>query len=213
MPFYSKSRRHKVLKYTQPQKPDRGGAMQLRKTITMMILLAAFLLTIAIPFGFCADVAKIGTVNFQKLFENSTAGKAARDKINVEGQRMEQDLKQNGEEIKALEKRLEQDTGVMSKQAREEQKWELERKIDDVKALKKKYDRRIQELQLQLVNEVRQSVLEIIQDHGKKEGYLLILEDISVVYAPGHVDITDEIVKIYNTQYAKQGKKNQGPKE
>lgn len=186
--------------------------MPLRKSMTILITAAAFLLTIAIPAGFCADVAKIGTVNFQRIFENSSAGKAAREKINTAGKRMEADLKQNGEEIKALEKRLDQNAGVMSKQAREEQKWELERKIDDVKALKKKYDRKIQELQLQLVNEVRQSVLQIVQDYGKKEGYLMILEDMSVVYAPQHVDLTDEIVKRYNDQYAKQGNKNQGPK-
>ena len=186
--------------------------MPFRKTMIVMITVAVSLLNISIPFGFCADVAKIGTVNFQRIFENSTAGKAARDKINSEGQRMEQDLKQNGDEIKALEKRLEQDTGVMSRQAREEQKWELERKIEDIKALKKKYDRRIQDLQLQVVNDVRQSVLQIIQDYGKKEGFLLIIEDISVVYSPQQLDVTDQIVKIYNDQYAKQGKQNQGPK-
>jgi len=186
--------------------------MPFRKTMIMMIFTAAFLLTMPIPFAFCADVAKIGTVNFQRIFENSTAGKSARDKIVSEGQRMEQDLKQSGEEIKALEKRLEQDTGVMSRQAREEQKWELERKIEDIKALRKKYDRRIQDLQLQLVNDVRQSVLQIIQDLGKKEGFLLIIEDISVVYSPQQLDITDQIIKMYNDQYAKQGKQNQGPK-
>jgi len=126
---------------------------------------------------------------------------------------MEQDLKQNGDQIKALEKRLEQDAGIMSKQAREEQRWELERKISDVQALKKKYDRSIQELQVQLVNEVRQGVLAVIQEYGKKEGYLMIVEDISVVYTPENLDVTDEIVKRYNANYAKQGKKNQGPKQ
>jgi outer membrane protein len=89
----------------------------------------------------------------------------------------------------------------------------LERKISDVQALKKKYDRSIQELQVQLVNEVRQGVLAVIQDYGKKEGYLMIVEDISVVYTPENLDVTDEIVKRYNANYAKQGKKNQGPKQ
>ena len=186
--------------------------MRIRKTVIVMMTVFAFLLTSGITTGFCADVAKIGTINFQKIFENSTGGKAVKELINTEGQRMEQDLKQNGEEIKALESRLEKDTGIMSKEAREELKWELDRKIADVKALKMKYDRKIQEMQVRLVNEVRQEVLQVIQSHGKKEGYLLILEDISVVYAPGNLDITDVIIKLYNEQYAKRGKQNQGPK-
>jgi outer membrane protein len=186
--------------------------MPFRKKITIMMTTAAFLLAVAIPSGFCAGVVKIGTVNFQRIFENSTAGKATRDKINAEGKRMEDDLKKNGEAIKTLQKRLDDEAGVMTKDAREDQKWELERKINDVKALKEKYNHRIQELQVQLVNEVRKNVLQIVQDYGKKEGYTLILEDISVVYAPQSYDLTDQIVKIYNDQYAKQGKKNQGPK-
>ena len=177
-------------------------------TTTLLVLL----LTMGVNSGYCADVAKIGTINFQKIFENSNGGKAVKDLVNAEGQRMEQDLKQKGEEIKALESRLEKDTGIMSKEAREEIEWELDRKIADVKALKMKYDRKIQEMQVRLVNEVRQEVLQQIQSYGKKEGYLLILEDISVVYAPGNLDITDVIIKLYNDQYLKKGKQSQGPK-
>lgn len=173
--------------------------MRLSKTVTMTSL-ALLIMVIGIPSGFCADVAKIGTVNFQRIFENSSAGKAVKAEINAEGKRMEQDLKAKGEEIKALEKRLSDDAGVMSKEAREEQRWEYERKIDEVKALKKKYDRQIQELQMQKVNGVRQEVLQLIQEYGKKEGYLLIVEDINVVYAPQNMDLTDEIIKRYNAK-------------
>jgi len=186
--------------------------MPFRKTM-MMMTVTFLIMSIGMPMGYCADVAKIGTVNFQEIFEKSTGGQAVKDQINTEGRRMEQDLKQKGEEIKALEKQLDQGAGVMSKSAREERKWEYERKIDDVKALKQKYDRKIQELQMQLVNEVRQDVLKILQDYGKKEGYLLIIDNLTYVYAPEHIDITDAIIKLYNEQYAKSGKKNQGPKE
>jgi outer membrane protein len=173
--------------------------MRLSKLV-MMLSLAFCWLTIGIPSGFCADNAKIGTVNFQKIFENSTTGKAVKAEINAQGQRMEKDLKAKGDEIKALEKRLGDDAGVMSKEAREEQRWEYERKIDEVKALKKKYDRQIQDLQMQRVNGVRQEVLQLIQEYGKKEGYLLIVEDVNVVYAPSNVDLTDEIIKRYNAK-------------
>lgn len=188
-----------------------GGDMQFGKII-IFTTITLFLLTIAAPSGFCADIAKIGTVNFQKIFENSTGGQAVKGKIQAEGRRMEQELKQMGADINAMEKRLSQDSGVMDKSAREEQKWEMDRKIDEFKALKKKYDRQIQEMQMQLINEVRQDVLKLIHEYGKKEGYLLIVEDLTVVYAPQQLDITDEIIKRYNDEYRKQGKKSQGPR-
>lgn len=183
--------------------------MILRK-ITMMTIVVFFILTINAPMGFCADVAKIGVISFQKIFEHSKAGKAAAEQIKAEGQLMEQDLKQKSEEISALKKRLE--SGAMDKNVREEQQWELGRKIDDVKALKKKYDRKLNEMNMKLVQEVQKEVLDIVKAYGKKEGFLLIVEEITAVYAPQQLDITDNIIKIYNDTYAKQGKNKQGPK-
>jgi outer membrane protein len=153
--------------------------------------------------GFCADVAKIGTVSFQKILENSIAGKAAKKEITEEGQRMEADLKKNGDEVKVMQEQLEKDAAVMSKEAREEKKWQLDRKMDDFKALKVKYDRKIQEIQMRLVNKVRKEVLEIINAYGKKSGYLLIVEDITALYAPETLDITDQIIQIYNEKQSK----------
>ena len=148
--------------------------------------------------AFSADVAKIGTISFQKIFDNSIAGKAAKEEINREGRRMEADLKSKGDEIKSLQQQLDNDGGLLSKEAREEKKWQLNRMVDDVKALKRKYDRQIQEFQVKHVNQIKKDVLDIIQNYGKKEGYLLILEDIGVIYAPQSVEITDQIIQIYN---------------
>jgi outer membrane protein len=191
----------------QLNKPE-GGNMRVRKSL-MIVMAGILFLAVGNTVGFCADVAKIGTVNFQKIFDSSTTGKQVREEINQEGQRMEADLKQKGEEIKALEQLLERDAGVMSKDARDEKKWQLDRKIDDVKALKRKYDRQIQELQVRLVNQVRKDVLGIIQTYGKKEGYLLIIEDISVVYAPQTIDVTDKIIQLYNNDQSAKNQKKQ----
>jgi outer membrane protein len=179
--------------------------MRFRMTLIIMTASVALAL-LGSSIGFCADVAKIGTVNFQKIFDNSATGQKVREEINQEGQRMEADLKQKGEEIKALEQLLERDAGIMTKEARDEKKWEMDRKIDDVKALKRKYDQQIQQLQIRLVNQVRKEVLGVIQSYGKKESYLLIVEDISVVYAPQGIDLTDKIIQLYNDEN-KKGKK------
>jgi outer membrane protein len=184
-----------------------GGEMEIRKT-AIIAAMGITLVMLGSTVGFCADVAKIGTVSFQKILSNSSAGKAAQEQITQEGQRMEADLKQKGEEIKTLEQKLKQNADVMSKEGRDEKSWELDRKINDIKALKKKYDHDIQELQMRLVNKMRKDLLQIIKDYGKKEGYLLIVEDISVVYAPQTLDITDQVIQIYNEQHAKQGKKS-----
>jgi len=180
------------------------------RDIGTITAVAVFLMLFNSTPGICADVAKIGVINFQKILENSEAGKSAKKELTTEGQSMESDLKSRSDEIKALQQMLERDTGVLSKEARDEKKWELDRKIDEAKALKKKYDRKIQELQAQLLSTIRQSLVSLIHEYGQKEGYLLIVEDISVVYAPKSIDLTDTIIKLYNEKYATPGAKTQG---
>lgn len=186
--------------------------MQLQKILTATAL-GLLMLAVGAPSGFCDNTPKLGTVNFQKIFENSTGGQAVKNQLNAEGQRLEQDLQKRADEIKAIEERLARDTGVMSQQAREEQRWELERKANDLNSLKRNYERRMQEMQARLINEVRQAVLQVVHGYAQQEGYALIVEDIGVVYAAAHLDITEEILKGYNEIYAKRGNQRQGARD
>jgi outer membrane protein len=184
-----------------------GGNMPIRK-LFLILVAGALAFTFSCPNGFCADVAKIGTVNSQQIVDKSAAGKAASNKMQREGQKMEADLNKLSDEIKALKQMVDQEenAGVMTKAAIEEKKWELSRKMEELKALKKRYDRKLQTMQMQLINQLRKDVAQIISDYGKKEGYLLIVENISVLYAPQSLDITDKIIQIYNKKYAEKNK-------
>jgi outer membrane protein len=186
-----------------------GGNMPIRKLI-LIFLVGTIVLTFGSPNGFCADVAKIGTVNSQKIVDKSAAGKAASNMMQSEGQKMEADLSKLSDEIKEIKQVVdkEDNAGVLTKSALEEKKWELGRKMEELKALKKRYDRKLQNMQMRLINELRKDVAQIITEYGKKEGYLLIVENISVLYAPQSLDITDQIIQIYNKKYAEEIKKN-----
>jgi outer membrane protein len=181
--------------------------MQIRKLIKLFMM-TTVLLALCGNSGFCADVAKIGTVNFEKIFNSSAGGKAVKNEINEEGRDMNAQLEKIQKEIKSLQDMLGNDSsaGLLDESAKENKRWELERKIDEVKALKKRFDRKIQELQVRLINGVRKDVLAIITDFGQKEGYLMIIEDINVVYTPKTLDITDKIIQLYDAQYSKKAK-------
>ncbi|MEJ2039328.1 MAG: OmpH family outer membrane protein [Desulfosarcinaceae bacterium] len=80
----------------------------MRKT-TLSIAAVILMLTLGATAGWCADVAKIGTVNFQKIFDSSKAGQKVKNEIKEAGQRMEADLKQIGDEISKIKEMLERD--------------------------------------------------------------------------------------------------------
>ncbi len=184
--------------------------MSNHKWLGFIVLLAAIIM-ISAGQAPCADVAKIGVIDFQKIFEKSEAGKNIKQEINQQGRRMEEDLKFRGKQIEALKKQLEREALVMSREKRDEKEREFRIKINDLKSLKQKYEKEIQQLQKRLINRVRRQVLDIVTEIGKKEGYLLIIEQIGVVYAPESVNLTDRVIQVYNERY-KQKKANKPSK-
>lgn len=173
------------------------------QSVSKWIFLSAMTLLVMASTGWSADVAKIGVVEFQGLLDNSDAGKKIKEEITTEGKKMEAELKEKGAEIEELKKRLEREALVMSKDMREEKEREFRIKVNDIKMLQKKYESDLQNLQKRLMGGLQKETLEIIDDIGKSEGYLLIMDKRGVLYSPSTIDITDEVIKRHNAKFSK----------
>ncbi|MDH3797354.1 MAG: OmpH family outer membrane protein [Desulfobacterales bacterium] len=150
-----------------------------------------------------ADVAKIGVANLQRVLETSNQGKSAQEEIKKQKDQMELELKQKGGEIEELRKQLERESMVMSKEKREEKEREIRIKINDFKSLEKRYRAQLQNLEKKLVNALLKEVSSLVEEIGKKEGYLLIINNSGVLYSPNSINITDQLIKQLNARYAK----------
>jgi len=150
-----------------------------------------------------ADVAKIGVIDLQRVLETSNPGKEAQAEIKKQKEKMETDLKQKGAEIEQIRQRLERESMVMNKEAREEKEREARIKLNDFKTLQKKYRSELQDLEKKLVNQLQSEVFSIVEELGKKEGYLLIISKIGVLYSPTTIEITDTLIQQLNRRHAK----------
>lgn len=155
-----------------------------------------------------AEVAKIGIVDFQRIIDNSNAGKRSAIEIKSQGKKMERILKKKEGEVEELNKALEQKALVMSQESREEKERNMRIKTNDLRSLRRRYLDILKDLNLKLSNRIKKDVFEIVKGIGKRGGYLLILERRvgGVVYAPNAIDITDKVIQEYNALDAKRAK-------
>jgi outer membrane protein len=184
--------------------PEKGDTMSMLKYVCVISLLILFFSNNA---SLAADVAKIGVIDLQRILETSKAGKSIQAELKKQKENMESDLKQKGAEIEKISKRIEREAMVMSKEMREEKEREQRIKINDFKSLQKKYRSDLQNLEVQLMNQMQKDIKELVDIIGKKEGYLLIINKFSVIYSPGSIDITDDLIKKLNAKTAKRKKK------
>ena len=169
--------------------------------IMVLILTVAWMATPCLG----ADVAKIGVVNIQKILLTSSAGKMAKAQINKKAREMEAKLTERKEEIDKLKETLEREALVMSKETREEREREIRIKINDIKSLKNKFEKDLKTIEGKVVKRIQSDMASIVEELGKKEGYLLIITNQVVLYAPVTIDITDQLIQLYNASLAEKG--------
>ncbi len=153
-----------------------------------------------------ADIAKIGVFNLQKVGMESDAGRAMQASITKQHDRMSSDLELKKKELDELGRKIETGMMVMNSVQKEELEREYRIRLGDLQALKKKYEEEIRQQNINLIKEMQKVLLELIDGIGKKEGYLLILEqdEAGIAYFPSTIDITDKVIKKYNEVYAQQ---------
>jgi outer membrane protein len=154
--------------------------------------------------AFSADPVKIGVVDLQKILETSNSGKAAQNELKVQRDKMQADMKQRGNEIQEIESRMQREAMVMSKETREEKEREHRIKVSDFQALQRKYQSDLQEVERSLMGKLQTEITSLVSDIAKKEGYLLVISNIGVIYSLPSTDITERLIQELN---AKSGKK------
>ena len=169
--------------------------------ITLAILIFT---SIFIGSAFGADVAKIGVVNFDKVLKDSSAGKMTQKQLKAKWTELQKRLDTEKKEVEKMSLALERESLVLSPEKKRDRQRELRDRVSDLKKMNADFTEEFQILQNKQINQIQKDVFEISNTLGKEQGFLLILErkTAGVIYMPAKVDITDLVIKTYNTKIA-----------
>jgi len=155
--------------------------------------------------AFAADAAKIGVVSFEKILKESSAGKVMQKDLKAKLTELQGKLQAEEKKVKEMSAALEREALVLSAEKKLERQRALRDKADDLKKMNADYTQEMKILQNKRMNQIQKDVFDISNEMGKDQGYTLIIEQkvAGVIYAADQVDITDQVIKKYNSTYAK----------
>jgi len=168
------------------------------KGLPLLVLATLFFGVDAAPVG--AEAIKIGLVDLQKVLLESKKGKEPLVKLKADMDAKNRDLEAQDKKVRQMEADLEKQHSVLSEAARKDKEKvirkaqvDLSRTVDD---LKREFGERERDLRQRLVREVTT----VVQDYGKKNGYVLIIEvrAAGVMYSSEGADISKEIIAAYD---------------
>ncbi|MDD4273603.1 MAG: OmpH family outer membrane protein [Desulfobacter postgatei] len=155
--------------------------------------------------AFAGDTTKIGVVNFEKIIQESSSGKVMQKDLKAKLEQLQGKLQAEEKKVQDMSAALEREALVLSSEKKLERQRELRDKADDLKKMNADYTQEMNIMRNKRVNQIEKDVFDITNKIGKAQGYIVIIERkmAGVIYAADKVDITDEIIKEYNSIYAK----------
>ncbi|HCY87209.1 MAG TPA: hypothetical protein DHV36_18895 [Desulfobacteraceae bacterium] len=163
------------------------------------------LLTLMTGTAFSADVAKIGVISFETVLKQSSAGKVMQSELKAHWNKLKEKLETEKKRIDEMALAFEREKLVLSPEKQRNREREIRDQYGDLKKTSADYTADMRIMEAKRVNQMQKEVFKIVNELGKKEGYLMILERKigGVIYAPDHVDITESVINAYNKSFSK----------
>ena len=149
-----------------------------------------------------AETSKIAVVDMQEFQRKSAAFQKLRVELQKQFQAMQKKLDQEKESLIKLEEDLKKQSMMLSLDAQENKRSELEKKRRYYKYLYEDFTQEMKDLEQEATKRVTKELARIVEKIGEKEGYILIFErrTIGLLYAHESTDITDRVIEIYDRE-------------
>jgi len=165
-----------------------------RRAIVSLLTCAALLLPALAP----ADI-KVGFIDSDRIFENYSKTQEAQAAFNREVQELSKTAREMKNLIDELQKKLDQQSPMLSDAKRDEQSAELRRKTSEYESFVQANwgpGGRISKLNEEHLKPIVDRVHAIVVEIGTQEGYALILDaaDQNIIFGDKQYDLTDRVL-------------------
>lgn len=156
-----------------------------------------------------ATSVKLALVDVQRILARSAAGVAAREQLERDKATMQKEMDGRRVELEKLREELDKKGALMNAEARRDKADQFERKTRDFRRMADDFQKELVRKEELLLQKLYQEMAPLIERVGKQRGYQLILERqrSGALYLAPEVDLTDEIIRVYDQESGPKGKK------
>ncbi len=159
--------------------------------------MAAMVLTPLVPAQAAAD--KIGTVDLARVFDEYQKTKEFDKSLEAKGAMKQTDRDRMVADIKKLRDEAE----LLSAKAKDDKQAAIDEKIKALQDFDRTTRDALRKERDGMVRDILKEIEVVIQDFGKSQGYGYIFNDRVLVYKSEQNDLTTQVIKVLNDNYAK----------
>jgi outer membrane protein len=176
---------------------------EMKKVGVYFLSLGMFIVSAGLALG--DEGVKIGFVDIKKVLDISEAGKGARNQMALQMEKIRKEIVGKERELEKLKEDLEKRGAVMSETARLDKERDFQLKLRDLQHFRQDVEQEFKLKDQDLTRQILRSIGPIISKIAEEGKFTLILEknDPAVAYSSNTLDLTQEVIKIFDQQKSK----------
>jgi len=154
--------------------------------------------------GVASGSLRIGVINVERLVQESALGKEAFNRVKKLNEAKKDEADKLSKDLRDMEQKLADQGSAMTDDNRDKLQKTYQEKAIAFKRFQDDANRDLETAQKKELGELEKRVFPIINQVGKERGFTLIFNKFQsgLVFADDSVDITDEVLKVFNTTVA-----------
>jgi outer membrane protein len=154
--------------------------------------------------GVASGALRIGVINVERLVQESALGKEAFNRVKKLNDAKKDEAEKISKELRDMEQKLADQGSAMADDKRDQLQKTYQEKAIAFKRFQDDANRELETAQKKELAELEKRVFPVINQVGKEKGFTLIFNKFQsgLVYADDAVDLTDDVLKVFNTQVA-----------
>jgi len=141
---------------------------------------------------------KIGFVNIQKAISESKAGERARKKFEGDIKSKEAALVREKQAIEKMKRDLDKKALLLKADERIKVQRDFQRRVRDYERKMSDAQEELQVKERQMTAEILKGLQRIVEEVGKSRKFTLILDRSQLLYTDKGIDITNDVIQLYN---------------
>jgi len=150
--------------------------------------------------------AKVAVIHIQNAIVSTRDGQKAATDLQARYDPKRKEIEQKQQEINALQEKLKRGSNTMSEEAKQSLMTEIDQKTRSLNRVAEDAQADFEQDQNRLLQDLGQRMMVVIQKYAQDNGFALVIDISSpqtpVLWAATAIDITDEIVGLYDKNTA-----------
>jgi outer membrane protein len=143
---------------------------------------------------------KIGIVDMQKILRESKSATAVRSSFMKELEAKKEQINTKAKEVQNLEEDLSRLDPGASVEAKRQRTDKLKIEARELNNLRQDVEEEVKRKDREMAQKLFAEIMQIVRNYARNERYSLILERATIIAAEEGIDITDKILKLYDSQ-------------